>query len=163
MKENQQNDGLVNQADQETQERPEIHEDVISLILDLVEGAFPVKDGRASEVAQRVIDSISPRDDIEAMLVGQMVATHNLAMLMLARGGIEFCETSPQGFPAAGKATKLLNVFTHQMEALKNYRGKSSTQKIVVEQVKVESGGQAVVGNVDTGGGGDVSGRKTKK
>jgi hypothetical protein len=44
----------------------------------------------------------------------------------------------------------LLNVFTRQVEALKSYRGKKSTQKIIVEQVKVESDGQAVVGNVKT-------------
>jgi len=39
------------------------------------------------------------------------------------------------------------------MEALKRYRA-SSEQKIVVQHVNVSDGGQAIVGNVTTGGGG---------
>jgi len=49
--------------------------------------------------------------------------------------------------------TKLSRVFANQMEALKKYRGKGQ-QKIVVEHVNVNEGGQAIVGVVNPGGGG---------
>lgn len=99
------------------------------------------------DAVQELLGSYKPKDAIEAMLLAQMGATHNLSMVAITRAGIETkgCSTSLKDCIAV---SKLLNLFTRQMEALSHYRGKSSTQKIVVEQVKVEKGGQAVVGHI---------------
>ena len=48
-------------------------------------------------------------------------------------------------------ATKMLRTFISQVETLKRYRG-GGEQKMIVEHVHVNEGGQAVVGTVNTGG-----------
>ena len=47
-------------------------------------------------------------------------------------------------------AVKLLRTFTAQVEALQRYRGKGQ-QKVTVEHVNVNAGGQAIVGTVHRG------------
>ena len=47
---------------------------------------------------------------------------------------------------------KLARTFTTQVAALKNYRT-GGQQKMTVEHVHVHEGGQAIVGNVQGGGG----------
>lgn len=49
-------------------------------------------------------------------------------------------------------ATKLMSLFTSQKEALKKHRT-GGQQKVVVEHVHVNDGGQAIVGTVNVGGG----------
>ena len=44
-------------------------------------------------------------------------------------------------------ANKLTRTYTMQMEALNRYRGKGQ-QKMTVEHVHINSGGQAIIGNV---------------
>ncbi len=46
-------------------------------------------------------------------------------------------------------AGKLLNTYTRQVEVLDKHRGKGQ-QQVTVKYVNVESGGQAVVGNVQS-------------
>ncbi len=52
------------------------------------------------------------------------------------------------------RAVKLSRTFTTQVETLQKYRSKGQ-QTIQVQHVQVNSGGQAIVGNVKTGGGGN--------
>ena len=52
------------------------------------------------------------------------------------------------------QANKLSRTYTTLLEALNRYRGKGQ-QKVTVEHVHVHAGGQAVVGMVETPGGGD--------
>jgi hypothetical protein len=93
---------------------------------------------------------IGPKDEIEGMLAAQMVATHRLAMEFMARAArgdaIDVVSMNVE------RATKLTRTFAAQMEALNRYRGKGQ-QKVTVEHVTVNHGGQAVIGNVDTTGG----------
>ena len=49
------------------------------------------------------------------------------------------------------RLTKLMRTFTAQVEALNKYRSKGQ-QKITVQHVNVENGGQAIVGDVTQGG-----------
>jgi hypothetical protein len=136
-------------------EQPEVKK-IDKRLLKLIEAqttaAYPGKSAVFQEIARNFINKLEPKDEIEALLMGQMLATNNLAMFMLIKGEIEL-KASGSDYKATNSAVKLLNAFTRQMQALENHRGKTSTQKIVVEQVKVESGGQAVVGNIDTTGG----------
>lgn len=86
----------------------------------------------------------------EAMLAAQMLATHSLSMEMSARAALE--NQTPEGInDNRNRATKLQRVFIKQMDALQKKRNKG--QVIQVQHVNVESGGQAVVGNVSIKGG----------
>jgi hypothetical protein len=51
------------------------------------------------------------------------------------------------------RATRLLRLFTEQLEAMSKLKGKTSQQKVIVEHVTVAAGGQAIVGVVPGGGG----------
>lgn len=83
------------------------------------------------------------------MLAIQMVATHNAAMECLRRAMIP-----AQSFEGRDQnlkhATKLLSIYSRQIEVLDKHRGKGQ-QKMIVEYVNVEAGGQAVVGHVEAG------------
>ena len=104
-------------------------------------------------IALSLLSEIAPRDGIEGMLAAQMVATHEMAMIMARRAVAS--ETVDIIESAVNLTAKLNRSFTTQMDALQRYRTKGQ-QKIIVEhqQVTVESGGQAVIGDVHHGGGG---------
>lgn len=97
---------------------------------------------------------IGARDETEAMLATQMVATHFAAMTLLRR--LKGAENIPQQDSAGNLAVKLLRTYAGQMEALQRYRGKGQ-QKVTVEHVHVHPGGQAIVGAVTPGDGGTES------
>lgn len=92
---------------------------------------------------------INPRDELEGMLATQMVSVHDTTMECLRRAA-----HPDQTF--AGRdmnlkhAAKLLQIYARQVEALDKHRGKGQ-QKITVEHVTVEAGGQAIVGSVQAG------------
>ncbi|MDD4617106.1 MAG: hypothetical protein PHW76_08370 [Alphaproteobacteria bacterium] len=94
---------------------------------------------------------IAPKDEAEAMLAAQMVATHKAAMGMLGRA-VRATELQTVQWKS-GFAIKLLRTFTMQMETLQRCRGHGQ-QTVRVEHVTVNAGGQAIVGNVQSGGGG---------
>lgn len=94
-----------------------------------------------------VLHGIAPKDEIEGMLAVQMVGTHNLAMEFMRRAMFPDQTVDGTNFNT-DRATKMLRTFTAQVEALNCYRGKGQ-QKVTVEYVKVEDGGQAIIGNVD--------------
>jgi hypothetical protein len=104
-----------------------------------------------------VIDGARPRDEVEAMLVGQMAVTHTFALELLGRA--KRVEEIQQFDSAGNMAVKLLRTFTMQIEALAKLR-RGGEQTVRVEHVHVYPGGQAVVGNVTAtnvpgGGGGE--------
>src|SRR5262249_49126360 len=100
-----------------------------------------------------VIDGARPRDEVEAMLVGQMAVTHRFALELLGRA--RRVEEIQQFDSAGNMAVKLLRTYVMQAEALAKLR-RGGEQTVRVEHVHVYPGGQAVVGNVTTqpGGGG---------
>jgi hypothetical protein len=98
------------------------------------------------------ISDIKPKDTIEAMLAAQMLAIHNATMRNLTRANGLLSSRSYKeielGSKAFNVANKLARTYTTQMEALQRYRGKGQ-QKMVIEHVNVNSGGQAIIGNVE--------------
>lgn len=99
-----------------------------------------------------VIRCVEPQDEVEAMLAAQMAATHELTMVSARR--LAQAE-HPHARDSAERAyNKLARTYTTQMEALKRYRSKAQ-QTVRVERVSVTDGGQAIVGNVNHGGGAD--------
>ena len=101
--------------------------------------------------ALAAMHGIAPRDETEAMLGAQMVASHCLAMEMSRRAlTAEYRHTL---IDAAGFANKFMRTYAALVEALTRYRGKGE-QKVVVEHVHVHQGAQAIIGAVTAGGGG---------
>ena len=98
------------------------------------------------------IAAVEPRDGIEAMLATQMVVIHQASMR--AARSLRGSENIAQQDSNSNSLNKLTRTFASQVEALKRYRSKGE-QKVIVEHVTVNEGGQAIVGNVTTGGGGD--------
>ena len=96
-----------------------------------------------------LLSAINPQDELEGMLATQMLGIHDLAMKTLVS-----C-ASDDRLDAVNlkinQITKLTRTFIAQLEALNKHRGKGQ-QKITVEHVTVNEGGQAIVGNVEQGG-----------
>ncbi|MDP1989472.1 MAG: hypothetical protein Q8K00_00490 [Syntrophales bacterium] len=101
-------------------------------------------------MAITILDEIRPRDPIETMLVAQMIGVHNLAIECIKRAMLSD-QTLMGKETNVYQSTKLLRTFTQQMDTLKNYRRKGH-QKVTVEHVNVNEGGQAIVGSVTKGG-----------
>jgi hypothetical protein len=96
-----------------------------------------------------IVKGIEPRDQIEAMLATQMAAVHNATMTFAGRlnrvGNILQQDSAERAF------NKLARTFAAQVEALKRYRT-GGQQKVTVEHVTVNAGGQAIVGSVSAPG-----------
>lgn len=93
-----------------------------------------------------------PRDGIESMLAVQMAVTH-VALIRSARwlahaDRIDQVQAHYNGF------TKLARTYALQVEGLRKYRN-GGKQTVTVQHMNVEGGGQAIVGNVQTGGAND--------
>lgn len=97
------------------------------------------------------IKDLSPKDSTEAMLVNQMVATHNVAMQTLRKASelLQSCryQEITLGSKTFNTASTLMRTYNMQMEALNKYRGKGQ-QKITVEHINIADGGKAVIGNI---------------
>jgi hypothetical protein len=97
---------------------------------------------------------IRPRDELEGMLAGQLIAAHNAAMECYRRAMLS--EQTLEGRREnLTQANKLSRTYTLLLEALNRHRGKGQ-QKVTVEHVHVHEGGQAIVGNVEHGERGGV-------
>jgi hypothetical protein len=97
-----------------------------------------------------VVTGIKPNDQLEAMLAVQMAAIHTATMTFARR--LANVETVPQQDSAERALNKLARTFAVQMEALKRYRT-GGEQKVTVQHVSVNEGGQAIVGNVNQAAG----------
>lgn len=100
--------------------------------------------------ALSMVCGLRPKDQIEATLGVQMAAIHmatmNAAMCMGQAKTWELKESQERAL------NRLARTYVAQVEALKRYRSKGE-QRVIVERVNVEKGGQAIVGNVGRGGG----------
>jgi hypothetical protein len=105
-------------------------------------------DESASNFLMSVVRGVQPRDELEAMLAVQMGAIHQATMMLARR--LNHVETIPQQDAAERALNKLARTYSMQMEALKRYRT-GGQQKVTVEHVTVNAGGQAIVGAVANG------------
>lgn len=122
--------------------------------------AFGDSDTDDAIAAFEAVANLAPRNAEQAMLATQMTQTFFLGCKLLRSAGtesnLEVCERR------ANLATKLSRLFLEQSSALARLQGRSTVQKIVVERLSVESGGQAAIGvltspPVDRRGRGGVS------
>jgi hypothetical protein len=106
------------------------------------------------QAALDAMAGIAPRDPVEGLLAAQMVAVHEAVMECFRRAAI------PEQ-PFAGRdmalrhGAKLSRTYAALVETLDRHRGKGQPQVVRVERVTVEAGGQAIVGAVAPGGGGN--------
>ena len=124
-------------------------EDSIRALLHQLLKVAPNDSGNLGPLKSSVatVEGIAPRSPLEGLLAVQMVGVHNLAIECLSRALLK--EQTPEGIDAnVHRAVRLLRTFTSQMEALNRNRGKIS-QQMVVGNVNVSEGGQAIVGSVE--------------
>ncbi len=95
------------------------------------------------------IHGIAPRDETEAMLASMMVATHDAAMRAANKlAGESYLRSANHQLNIA---TKMMRAHAALVATLKAYRT-GGTQRVTVEHVTVNEGGQAIVGAVAAGG-----------
>jgi len=92
-----------------------------------------------------MVKSIKPRDSVEAMLVAQMVCVHVMAMRCAYH--LANTEDIAQQDSAGRTLGRLARTFPAQIEALNRYRS-NGEPAITMQNVSVQDGGQAIVGNV---------------
>ncbi len=110
---------------------------------------------RRNEGTISAVIAISPRDEIEGMIETQLIAAHNASMECFRRAMI-WEQTFEGRKENPNQANKLSCTYSALLEALNRHRGKGQ-QKVTVEHIHVHQGGQAIVGNVQSQGGGFTS------
>ena len=98
---------------------------------------------------------LKPQDPFESLLISQMLMVHQQALHNLSisnldenRGRTDIQDS------LTSRYVKLMRLYALQMESLDKHR-RGGKQKMTVEHVTVNAGGQAVVGSVNQGGGKD--------
>jgi hypothetical protein len=134
------------------------HGETVAVLLSQLAATMPFGRGDANDptALNFAIDSLlelAPRDCFESLICSQMVALHSLGMEYLKRS-IAPGSTSEQVDANVNRATRLLRTFGSLAEQFRARRG-GGRQKIVVKHVNVNAGGQAIVGNVGRGVGGE--------
>jgi hypothetical protein len=97
------------------------------------------------------LHALKPQDEFEGMLITRLIALHFQYMNYLS-SSIDNDTSSEVREMHLNRATKLMRLYNETLETLMRYRRKG-TQQVVVQHVHVEQGGQAIVGNVQAGGG----------
>jgi hypothetical protein len=107
--------------------------------------------------ATAMLAELEPATATEALLAAQMVGTERAAMRFLARAMLPGQTTEAIGANVT-RSVRLMRLFNEQIETMSKLKGKSGQQRVVVEHVNVEAGGQAIVGTVIPRGasGGDL-------
>jgi hypothetical protein len=77
----------------------------------------------------------------------QMVGAQRAAMSFLERATREG-QTLEGADANISRATRLMRLFNEQVETMQKLKGKAGHQRVVVEHVTVNEGGQAIVGAV---------------
>jgi hypothetical protein len=107
---------------------------------------------RQRHAAVDVLIGMAPRDEFEGMIAAQLIACHNASLECYRRAMIGE-QTFEGRRENLNQASKLSRTYATLLESLNRHRGKGA-QKVTVEHVHVHEGGQAIVGNVESRGGG---------
>jgi hypothetical protein len=102
----------------------------------------------------KFLNGMNPQNPLEGILISQMAGTYFLSMEFMRRAILKD-QYVDEIEANTSRAIRLMSLFTRQMEALEKLRGKTGNQKVTVEHVYVNAGGQAIVGNVEALPGGD--------
>ena len=118
---------------------------------DAVAGKDAIAKARAVVAA---LTGIAPGDVIEDMAAAQLFAAYQATMDCYRRAAVpdQPLEVVRECLNQANRTSR---TWAALVEALNRHRGKSGQQTVRVEHVTVADGGQAVIGPVATGGGGE--------
>jgi hypothetical protein len=103
----------------------------------------------AVQAAAEMMLEIKPESLMEALLATRTIGVHHAALSCLLRTALPVKSVEDVDVYAR-VATRLMRLSMEQMEAMAKLKGKTSRQKVTVEQVHVHEGGQAIVGAVST-------------
>lgn len=125
--------------------------DFVNATLIQIQNASRLPSGGISETSVNavlaLVEAAEPKNEMEAALAVQMACTHAVAMAVLSRvGGGHGGDRHVALMAAAG--ARLLRAFATQVEAMRRLRNGSS-QYMRIEHVHLESGAQAVIGNME--------------
>ena len=104
------------------------------------------------KAAAAALIGIAPKNEIEGMIAAQLLACHSASMECYRRAMIDG-QTFEGRRENLSQANKLSRTYAVLLDALNRHRGKGQ-QKVTVEHVHVHEGGQAIVGNLESRGGG---------
>lgn len=110
--------------------------------------------GETAWAAVDLLRELRTGNATEAMLSVQMLGTHEAAVKFLRNATLD--GQTPEGADAnVLRATRLMRLFLEQSAAMARLKGKTGQQKVTVEHVHVNAGGQAIVGQIsgNTAGG----------
>jgi hypothetical protein len=100
--------------------------------------------------AAAMLNALAPESPLEGLLCSQMVSAHNMAAEFSHRAMMS--GQTEEGIERnINRASKLMKLFTAQTEALHKLRNKGQ-QRIIVQHVQVNEGGQAVIGDINPAG-----------
>ena len=103
-----------------------------------------------SECEAEALLAMDPRGELQAMLAVQMRGLHKATMRELRSGSSE--DTREAKDSRCTRATKYASAFRTNAELFSRLKGQIQQQRIVVERVTVQDGGQAIVA-ASVGGG----------
>jgi hypothetical protein len=109
-----------------------------------------VEERIATFAGLEAIIAIAPKGPMQSMLAVQMLSVHlaaGKAMRQASSAAPEMTELY------INRSTKLMRLYAQQVELLARLQGKITQQRIVVEKVNVNDGGQAIVGAIGAGSG----------
>jgi len=92
-----------------------------------------------------MVHALNPQSPLEGLLTSHAVASHTMAMSAMRRA--QTSDYLNQEEHCVKIATKLMNLFVKQTEALQKLKS-GGTQQIVVQHVNVQAGGQAALAGV---------------
>lgn len=118
------------------------------LVTQVINTQHQTKEAFNANSALGMLNGLAPENTLEGMLCAQMVSCHNTAQEFLRKATTS---ENPEAVDRQiNRATKLMRTFTAQVEALTKLRNKGQ-QKITVQHVQVNQGGQAVIGDITQG------------
>jgi hypothetical protein len=129
---------------------PAFVDSAITSLLSIALGAQKLEEGplpaSAANAMLQMMQAFEPTNELEGAIAMQAAAIHHATMDCLVRG----MRSSGHEFRQAhlGMANKCARTFATLVETLNRHRGKTTTQRVIVENVNVNAGGQAVVGAV---------------
>jgi hypothetical protein len=126
------------------------------LLSQTVNAQFFGQDKDAAHIANATIDalvSMNPKDVIEGQLCSRLIILNNQYMEFMRRT-VNPCAGTTEIDMNINRSTKLMRLYNETLDALNKHRRKGE-QKVIVQHVNVNNGGQAIVGNIQTGGGGN--------
>ena len=103
--------------------------------------------GASVDIAVLTLMEMDPQNLTEAMVAAQMVRVNDAAHMFLARATQETQHLEVIA-TYVNLGARLGRLFLEQIEAMQKLKGKAGQQRVVVEHVNVQAGGQAIVGAV---------------